>query len=64
MAPRVDFALLLDEDQYINQLKILKTKSQISPLSGSVKKQIVRLIGKDEMILNGKKCGKKEFQYF
>ena len=35
--------------------KILQSKSQISPLSGSVKKQIVRLIGKDEMILNGKK---------
>ena len=35
--------------------KILQSKSQISPLSGSVKEQIVRLIGKDEMILNGKK---------
>ena len=35
--------------------KILKSKSQISPLSGSVKEQIVKLVGKDEMILNGKK---------
>lgn len=35
--------------------KILQSKSQISPLSGSVKEQIVKLIGKDEMILNGKK---------
>lgn len=35
--------------------KILQSKSQISPLSGSVKEQIVKLVGKDEMILNGKK---------
>ena len=35
--------------------KILKSESQISPLSGSVKEQIVKLVGKDEMILNGKK---------
>ena len=35
--------------------KILQTESQISPLSGSVKEQIVKLVGKDEMILNGKK---------
>ena len=35
--------------------KILQSESQISPLSGSVKEQIVKLVGKDEMILNGKK---------
>ena len=35
--------------------KILQSGSQISPLSGSVKEQIVKLVGKDEMILNGKK---------
>ena len=35
--------------------KILQSKAQISPLSGSVKEQIVKLVGKDEMILNGKK---------
>ncbi len=35
--------------------KILQSKSQISPLSGSVKEQSVKLIGKDEMMLNGKK---------
>ena len=35
--------------------KILKSNSQISPLSGSIKKQTIKLIGKDEMELNGKK---------
>ncbi len=35
--------------------KILKSNSQISPLSGSIKKQTIKLIGKDEMKLNGKK---------
>ena len=35
--------------------KILKSNSQISPLSGSIKKQTIKLIGKDEMELNEKK---------
>ena len=34
--------------------KILQAKSQISPISGSVKKQIVTFIGKEEIILYGK----------
>jgi len=34
---------------------ILKTKKQISPLSGSVKEQIVSLIGKEEIIINNNK---------
>ncbi len=41
--------------------KILKSNSQISPLSGSIKKQTIKLIGKDEMELNGKKF--KLFQF-
>ena len=35
--------------------KILSSKSQISPLSGSIKKQSVKLVGKDEVTFNGKK---------
>ena len=35
--------------------KILAAKSQISPLSGSIKKQKVKLTNKDEMELYGKK---------
>ena len=34
--------------------KILQAKSQISPISGSVKKQIVTFVGKEEIILYGK----------
>ena len=35
--------------------KILSSKSQISPLSGSIKKQSIKLVGKDEVTFNGKK---------
>ena len=35
--------------------KILSAKTQISPLSGSIKKQSVKLIGKDEIEFKGKK---------
>ena len=41
--------------------KILGTKTQISPLSGSIKKQKTKLINKGEMELNGKKI--KFFQF-
>ena len=34
--------------------KILQAKSQISPISGSVKKQVVTFVGKEEIILYGK----------
>ena len=33
----------------------MQSNSQISPLSGSIKEQSVKLIGKDEIVLNGKK---------
>ena len=35
--------------------KILKAKRQISPLSGSIKEQIVTFIGKENIIINDKK---------
>ena len=35
--------------------KILKAKKQISPLSGSIKEQIVTFIGKEDIIINDKK---------
>ena len=35
--------------------KILKTNKQISPLSGSIKEQVVNFIGKEEIIINNKK---------
>ena len=41
--------------------KILETKTQISPLSGSIKKQKVNFINKDEIDYKGKKI--KLFQY-
>ena len=41
--------------------KILETKTQISPLSGSIKKQEVNFINKDEIDYKGKKI--KLFQY-
>ena len=41
--------------------KILESKTQISPLSGSIKKQTTRLINKDEIEFKGKKI--KLFQY-
>ena len=34
--------------------KILQAESQISPISGSIKKQIITFVGKEEVILNGK----------
>jgi len=41
--------------------KILKSKTQISPLSGSIKKQTSKLTNKDEIEFNGKKI--KLFQF-
>jgi len=41
--------------------KILKAKTQISPLSGSIKKQTSKLTNKDEIEFNGKKI--KLFQF-
>ena len=35
--------------------KILTSKSQISPLSGSIKEQVVKFIKKENIIINGKK---------
>jgi len=42
--------------------KILETKTQISPLSGSIKKQSVKLTGKDEIEFNGKKIKLMQFK--
>ena len=42
--------------------KILAAKSQISPLSGSIKKQKVKLTNKDEMELYGKKIKLDQFK--
>ena len=42
--------------------KILGTKTQISPLSGSIKKQSVKLTGKDEIEFNGKKIKLMQFK--
>ena len=41
--------------------KILEAKTQISPLSGSIKKQTTKLTNKDEIEFNGKKI--KLFQF-
>jgi|TARA_B100001971_G_scaffold130187_1_gene120211 hypothetical protein len=41
--------------------KILEAKTQISPLSGSIKKQTIKLTNKDETEFNGKKI--KLFQF-
>ena len=41
--------------------KILEAKTQISPLSGSIKKQTIKLTNKDEIEFNGKKI--KLFQF-
>ena len=41
--------------------KILESKTQISPLSGSIKKQTTRLVNKDEIEFKGKKI--KLFQF-
>ena len=35
--------------------EILKAKKQISPLSGSIKEQVVTLIGEENIIINNKK---------
>jgi len=42
--------------------KILESKTQISPLSGSIKKQIIKLTKKDEMEFNGKKIKLLQFK--
>ncbi len=42
--------------------KILESKTQISPLSGSIKKQISKLTGKDEIEFNGKKIKLLQFK--
>ena len=41
--------------------KILEAKTQISPLSGSIKKQTIKLTNKDEIEFNGKRI--KLFQF-
>ena len=42
--------------------KILAAKSQISPLSGSIKKQKVKITNKDEIEFNGKKIKLAQFK--
>ena len=42
--------------------RILKTKTQISPLSGSIKRQEVKLINKDEIDYKGKKIKLSQFK--
>ena len=42
--------------------RILKTKTQISPLSGSIKRQEVKLINKDELDYKGKKIKLSQFK--
>jgi len=42
--------------------KILKSKKQISPLSGSIKEQIVTLIGKERIIINNKEYLAEHFK--
>ena len=42
--------------------KILKAKTQISPLSGSIKKQTSKLTSKDEIEFNGKKIKLLQFK--
>ena len=42
--------------------KILGTKTQISPLSGSIKKQAVKLTNKDEVEFRGKKIKLMQFK--
>ena len=52
---------LLNTENYVNTLgslsgnhaDILKADKQISPLSGSIKKQVVSLIGDEQILLNG-----------
>ena len=42
--------------------KILQAKSQISPISGSIKEQVVTFIGKENITLNGKKFETDHFK--
>ena len=42
--------------------KILKSKKQISPLSGSIKEQVVTLIGKEKIIINNKEYLTEHFK--
>ncbi len=42
--------------------KILQAESQISPISGSIKDQIVTFIGEENIILNGKKYNTDHFK--
>ena len=41
--------------------KILKSDKQISPLSGSIKEQVVNFIGKENIIINNKKYSTERF---
>ena len=42
--------------------KILQAESQISPISGSIKEQIVAFIGKENILINGKKYETDHFK--
>ena len=42
--------------------KILKASKQISPLSGSVKEQIVTFVKNEDLIINGKKYNADHFK--
>jgi len=42
--------------------KILQASSQISPISGSIKEQIVTFVGKEKIIINGKKYETDHFK--
>ena len=42
--------------------KILQANSQISPLSGSIKKQLVTFVGKEKITLNGKEYNTDHFK--
>ena len=42
--------------------KILQTKSQISPISGSIKEQVVTFVGKEKLELNGKTYDVEHFK--
>ena len=42
--------------------KILQADSQISPISGSIKEQIVTFIGKEKIIINGKQYETEHFK--
>ena len=42
--------------------KILKASKQISPVSGSIKEQIVTFIGKEDIVINNKKYSTDHFK--